>query len=289
MISSYLILAIAPLCWAGNIVLARGVIDIIPPITLAFWRWTGAFLLLIPFTWRTAKQDWGVVKQSWGIILLLSIFGISCFNTLLYTAVHTIPAINGALIQTAMPAAIILISVLVFKDRVTLLQIFGAVICMFGAFLVVCKGNILEIRYLSLATGDILMMIAVVTYALYSVLLRKRPLIHPLSLLTYTFGIGALGLLPLYIWEIYYYPPFEITIQVLLSILYVAVFPSIIAYFCWNRGIADLGPNRAGLFINLIPVFASVFAILFLNESLKIYHILGMVLIFSGMILFNRK
>lgn len=289
MISSYLILAIAPLCWAGNIVLARGVIDIIPPITLAFWRWTGAFLLLIPFTWRTAKQDWGIVKQSWGIILLLSIFGISCFNTLLYTAVHTIPAINGALIQTAMPAAIILISVLVFKDRVTLLQIFGAVICMFGAFLVVCKGNILEIRYLSLATGDILMMIAVVTYALYSVLLRKRPLIHPLSLLTYTFGIGALGLLPLYIWEIYYYPPFEITIQVLLSILYVAVFPSIIAYFCWNRGIADLGPNRAGLFINLIPVFASVFAILFLNESLKIYHILGMVLIFSGMILFNRK
>ena len=132
------------------------------------------------------------------------------------------------------------------------------------------------------------MMGAVILYALYSALLRQRPAIHPLSFLIYTFGLGILFLLPLYVWELSGSQTITLTHDVVLSILYVALFPSIVAYFCWNRGVEVIGANRAGLFINLIPVFASVLAILFLGETLQGFHIIGMALIFGGMILFNR-
>jgi len=284
----YLLTAVAPLCWGGNIVLARGVADIIPPVSFAFWRWMIAFVILLPFTWRTARLDWSRVVKSWKIISVLSILGISFFNTLLYTAVHTTTAINGAMIQTTMPAVIILTTLVMFKEKVTRLQILGVAICIFGAFIVILRGRWNTLLGMSFAPGDIMMMGAVILYALYSALLRQRPAIHPLSFLTYTFGLGTLFLLPLYVWELAGRATMTLTYPVLLSILYVAVFPSIVAYFCWNRGVEIFGANRAGLFINLIPVFASILAILFLGETLQGFHIVGMALIFSGMILFNR-
>jgi drug/metabolite transporter (DMT)-like permease len=284
----YLLLAIAPLCWAGNIVIARGVIDIIPPVTLAFWRWTIASLLLWPIAYRYARQDWVLFSRHWKIMLFLSLVGISGFNTLLYTAVHTTTAINGALIQTTMPAVIILISLLAFKEEVSRLQSLGVGLCILGAVLVVLRGRLSTFLDLSFVRGDVLMLVAVVLYALYSAFLHRRPSIHPLSFLMYTFVLGALGLLPLYLWEISYGPAFGLNLDVVASVLYVAVFPSIVAFFCWNRGVELIGANRAGLFINLIPVFASILAIVWLGESLKAFHLIGMLLIFGGMILFNR-
>ena len=160
--------------------------------------------------------------------------------------------------------------------------------CDSGAFVVILRGQWNTLLGMSFAPGDILMMGAVILYALYSALLRQRPAIHPLSFLIYTFGLGIIFLLPLYIWELAGSQSMTLTYPVILSILYVALFPSIVAYFCWNRGVEVLGANRTGLFINLIPVFASILAILFLGETLQTFHIVGMVLIFSGMILFNR-
>jgi len=284
----YLLTAVAPLCWGGNIVLARGVADIIPPVSFAFWRWVIAFLILLPFTWRTACNDWPVVVKSWKVMCVLSILGISFFNTMLYAAVHTTTAINGAMIQTSMPAVIILATLVLFKERVSGLQILGVAICFVGAFIVILRGRWDTLLEMSFAPGDILIMSAVFLYALYSALLRRRPAIHPLSFLIYTFGIGIIFLLPLYVWEQTGSATMNLTRPVILSILYVAVFPSIVAYFCWNRGVEVLGANRTGLFINLIPVFASVLAILFLGESLQAFHLIGMGLIFGGMILFNR-
>ena len=131
----YLLTAVAPLCWGSNIVLARGVADIIPPVSFAFWRWTIAFVILLPFTWRTARQDWPRVVKSWKIMSVLSILGISFFNTLLYTAVHTTTAINGAMIQTTMPAVIILATLVMFREKVSGLQILGVAICIFGGMI----------------------------------------------------------------------------------------------------------------------------------------------------------
>ena len=284
----YLLTVVAPLCWGGNIVLARGVTDIIPPVSFAFWRWTCAIVILLPFTWRQALQDWPLVVESWKIMAILSILGVSFFNTMLYTAVHTTTAINGAMIQSTMSALIILASLVIFKERIGRLQILGVTVCISGAFVVILRGRWDTLLGVSFAPGDILMMVAVILYALYSALLRLRPAIHPISFLIYTFGLGIIFLIPLYIWELSAGPRMILSHQVIWSILYVALFPSIVAYFCWNRGVEVLGANRTGLFINLIPVFASILAILFLGETLHAFHLVGMGLIFGGMVLFNR-
>ena len=285
----YALLLVPPLCWAGNAVLARGVVDVVPPISLAFWRWFMAFAILFPFTRAQVKQDWKTAMQSWKWLMLLSFLGISCFNSLLYTAAHTTTAINVALMQTAMPAMIILISWVVFREKITPVQVVGVMVSMVGAGLIVIHGQWQILLSMSLVEGDVLMLIAVFLYALYSALLRKRPPIHPLSLLALTFGWGTLMLLPFYLWELMVVGPFAISFAAIMSILYVALFPSIIAYFCWNRGIELIGANRAGLFTYLIPFFASVMAILFLGETLRGYHVIGMALIFGGMVIFNRR
>ncbi|HSO18541.1 MAG TPA: DMT family transporter [Desulfosarcina sp.] len=287
-LTAFLLVAVAPLCWAGNIVLAKGVATIIPPVALAFWRWAVAFLVLLPLTWPYVKRDWQTALAGWKIVLLLSLFGITSFNTLLYMAVHTTTAINGALIQTTMPAVIIVISLLLYGERVSWIQAAGVVLCVIGAGLVVLKGSWQALVDMALVQGDLLMIVAVILYALYSALLPKRPSMHPLSFLTVTFGVGGLGLLPLYLWEISIKGAFALTPAVAGSIAYVALFPSIVAYFCWNRGVAAIGANRTGLFINLIPVFAAILAIVFLGETLMAYHLWGMGLILAGFVLFNR-
>ena len=284
----YLLLAISPLCWAGNIVLARGMAETIAPVAFAFWRWAIAFMIILPFAWRHARRDWPAVVKNWRILFLLSLTGISIFNTLLYKAVHTTTAINGALIQTSMPAVIILISLVSFNEKVTLIQIFGVSLCVLGAGVVVLQGKLTTFLQLTFVEGDVLMLAAVIVYAYYSANLRRRPPIHPFSFLAYTFGIGACGLFPVYLWEITQGGLFTLNLSIVSSILYVALFPSIIAYFCWNRGVEIIGANRAGLFINLIPVFASVLAVIWLGENIKAYHVVGLLMIFSGMILFNR-
>lgn len=288
LIWAFLMVAVAPLCWAGNIVLAKGVALMIPPVALAFWRWAVAFAILLPLTWPYVKRDFPAALAGWKIILLLSLFGITCFNTLLYKAVHTTTAINGALIQTTMPAIIILISRVLYGERINWLQAVGVGLCVAGAGVVVLKGRWQALIDMALVEGDLLMILAVVLYALYSALLPKRPAIHPMSFLTYSFGAGCAGLLPIYLWERSAVGGFTITPATMGSIAYVALFPSIVAYFCWNRGVAVIGANRTGLFINLIPVFAAVLAIGFLGETLQVFHLAGMGLIVAGFILFNR-
>ena len=286
--AAYVIMPIAPLCWGGNIVLARGVVDLIPPVAFAFWRWTVALAILLPLAWPHARRDWPLAVREWKIFLALGLTGIASFNTLLYKAMHTTTAINGALIQTTMPGFIILMSLVFFREKLALRQLVGAAACVVGAALVVLHGRLEALVDLEMVPGDLLMMVAVVLYGIYSLLLWRRPPVHPLSLMVFTFAIGAAGLLPLYLWELAAVGPFALSREVALSIGYVALFPSIVAYFCWNRGIDLIGPNRGGLFICLIPVFASILAILFLGETLHAYHLTGMLLVLAGMVIFSR-
>jgi drug/metabolite transporter (DMT)-like permease len=283
----YLLLMVPPLCWGGNAVLARGVVDLIPPISLAFWRWIVALAILYPITRHRVREDWETALRSWKWMLVLSFLGITSFNSLLYTAAHTTTAINVSMIQTIMPAIIIVISLALFREKIRLIQLAGVILSIGGACFVLLRGEWQTLLTLSFLEGDLLMLIAVVIYALYSVLLRKRPAIHPLSFVTLTFAWGALLRLPFYLWELFSDGPFRFGYAEILSILYVAVFPSIVAYLCWNRGVELLGANRAGLFVNLVPLFASGLAILLLGESLQGFHLVGLALIFGGMALFN--
>lgn len=287
-LNPYLLLLLPPLFWGGNIVVARGLMGVVPPITLSFWRWCVAFLLLLPFTWRQAGRDWQTAVAHWPILTVLGFLGVTCFNTLLYLAVQTTTAINGSLMQTAMPAAVIVISWLLFGEKITLRQGIGVVISMSGAFFVVLRGQLSTLLQLSFVQGDLLILLAVSLYALYSVLLRKRPLLHPLSFLTFTFGAGVILLLPLYLWEVTTGARAVLGTATYLAVLYVAICPSILAYICWNSGIAQVGANRAGLFVNLVPMFAAIFSIIFLGERLQSFHLVGLLLIFTGMALFHR-
>jgi len=284
----YAFLTIAPLCWAGNVVVARGIVDTFPPVSLAFWRWSIATLVLLPFAWKQAALDWKTVLSHWKIMVLLAVTGISIFNTLLYAAVQTTTAINAALIQTVMPAVIIIFSRLILKDKITPLQTVGVTVSMAGALVVIMRGQVSNVLQLAVVRGDLLMFLAIFFYAIYSVFLKKRPAIQPLSLLFYIMVMGSLGLLPIYLWEGINNSPSDTNATFVYSILYFAVFPSLVAYFCWNRGVVLIGANRAGLFINLIPVFASFMAVIWLKESLEWFHFMGLFLVVSGMALFNR-
>jgi drug/metabolite transporter (DMT)-like permease len=283
----YFLLILPPLFWAGNSVLARGIVDLIPPVAMSFWRWVLALTILLPFTWRQTLRDWPEIKRGWKNIVLLGLFGIASFNTLLYTAAHSTTAINIALTQSVMPAVIVLISFALFRDCISRKQLFAIVLCTLGAGYIIIHGDWQRLLELKFVVGDLIMLFAVCLYALYTVLLRKRPNIHPLSFLTSTFAVGVILLLPLYLWESQKVPALVLSQPVVLSLLYVAVCPSILAYLCWNRGILEIGANRAGLYINLIPLFAALLAVLFLGEGFQNYHLTGIVLIFTGLLLFN--
>ncbi len=285
--STYLLLVLPPLFWAGNTVLARGVAQSIPPVTMSFWRWFLALLVLLPFTWRYTVRDRVLIKQHWGIIVLLGLLGITSFNTLLYTAAHTTTALNIALTQSIMPAIIVMISFVLYGERITRWQILAIVLCMVGAGYMLVRGELSRLLQLQFVSGDLLMLLAVVLYALYSVLLRKRPPIHPLSFLTMSFAVGVVTLLPLYLLERQTATPWHLTTSVVGSLTYLALLPSIASYLLWNRGVHEVGANRAGLFINLIPLFASVLAVIFLQESFQSYHVVGICMIAGGLLSFN--
>lgn len=284
----YALLTIAPLCWAGNAVVARSIVDTFPPVGLAFWRWSLAVLILLPFVGKQAARDWKTLLVHWKIMLLLSITGISVFNTLLYMSVQTTTAINAALIQTFMPAIIIVFSQLIFKEKISPMQMGGLAVCLAGALVVITRGRISNMLNLAFVQGDLLMLAAIFFYALYSVFLKKRPAMHPLSFLFYVMALGSLGLLPIYLWEGVGHSSAGLNTAVLFSILYFALFPSLLAYFCWNKGVELIGANRAGLFINLTPVFAAFMAVFWLQESLAWFHFGGLFLVIAGMAFFNR-
>lgn len=271
--------------WAGNAVVGRALHTLIPPVSLAFWRWALASLLLLPFAWRHLRRDWPTIRATWPMLLVLAVLGVSCFNTMLYQAAQTTPATSIALIQTAMPAVIVLLGLVLFGERISRMAGVGVLLSIAGAVIVVLHGEPAALADLELVPGDLWMIAAVVLYGTYTVLLRRRPPVYPLSLLAVTFVVGDLLLLPLYLWERAIADAMVLDKRVVAGVLYVAVFPSILAYLFWNRGVQVIGPARAGLFICLVPVFASALAVVFLGERLHAYHLIGLALILLGFLL----
>lgn len=281
---AYFLLAITALFWASNIVLGKALNQQITPLSLAFLRWASASLIVLPFAVSSLRKDWRAIVDGWRIILLLSLLGVSVFNTILYTATHTTSATNIALIQTSMPLFVVLLSYLLFAQAITRGMLLGVVLGISGAVFVILKGQLLSLQSLHFASGDLSMLFAAFAYALYSVLLPKSPKLHPLSFLAVTFVSGSLLLLPFFIWERSALPPIALSTHLALSIVYVAIFPSILAYLFWNHGVAIIGSSTTGLFACFIPVFTPLIATVFLNESLHLYHAIGLVLIIAGVL-----
>lgn len=280
----YVLLSLAVLFWAGNFILGRAVRADVPPIALAFWRWAIASLLVCGPALAALRRDWGTIGQHWPILLLLAGTGVATFNTLVYMGLQHTVAINAFLMQTLMPVFIVILSFVLFRERINRGQAGGVILCLIGAITIIVQGDLQVMLNLSLNPGDLLVLLAVISYAGYTVLLRKRPAIHPLSFLAVTFVIGTLMLLPLYLWESLMVRPIQWNGVTLLSVGYVGIFPSIISYLCYNRGVERIGANRAGLFLYLMPVFGSAMAVFFLSESFRWFHWAGIVLIASGIV-----
>ncbi len=286
--SPYLLLTLAVLFWSGNFILGRAVRAEVPPVGLAFWRWAVAALLIIWPALPWIRRDWPTIQQHRPIILLLAALGVTIFNTLVYAGLQHTIALNAFLMQTMMPVMIVAMSFLLFRDRVYALQSAGIAFALGGAVTIIIQGDPQTLRTLSFNPGDIIIFLAVMAYAGYSVLLRKRPPMHPLSFVAVTFAAGAIMLLPFYIWETLGQRAVRWDGVTTASVAYVAVFPSIISFLCFNRGVELIGANRAGLFLYLMPLFGGGMALVFLGEQLEWFHGVGMLFIVAGIFLAVR-
>jgi len=283
-ISPYGLLVLTTLFWAGNFVLGRAVHLDVPPLGLSFWRWLTALVIILPFAiphWRASRQ---VIKKNWFILLVLSVFSVGCFNTMIYLGLQTAPASNSILLQSACPILILIISWLFFREKVTLLQGVGMLLSLFGVVVVVTEGSpsaIMDMSFLNAGTAWILL--GVLCWAIYSSLLRLRPDgLSPFGFFALTVLVGVVVLLPFYLYETLSGRAMPFNLISVSSVLYLSIFPSILAYLFWNKAIAELGPARAGQFIHLVPAFGITMAILFLGEPLQGFHVSGFLLILGG-------
>lgn len=285
----WLLLMLPPLFWAGNFVLGRAVAGAVPPVALAFWRWVVGALILLPFAWPHLRRDLPVLARHWKIVLLLSGLGIAVFNTFAYIGLAYTTALNGVMIQSAMPVLIVGMSFVFFRDTVTGAQALGIAVSLAGALTLVSRGDLAALAALRFNVGDLWIFAAVTCYAAYTTLLRRRPDVHGFSFIVVSFLLGALMLLPFVVLETMGGRPMTLSATSLASIGYVAVFASIFAYICFNRAVLLLGANRTGLSIHLIPVFGSILAILFLGERPQWFHGVGIALIATGIMLATRR
>jgi drug/metabolite transporter (DMT)-like permease len=285
----YLLLSLTSLFWAGNAIVGRNAAGHIPPVTLSFFRWGIAFLIVLPFAWRHLARDWPTLRRRLGVMIALSLCGIAAFNTLQYWGLEYTTALNVLLLQSSGPLFVAIWSLIIMGIRLTLAQAAGIVVSMVGVMVILLHGDLTALAGIQLNKGDIIFTTALSIFGLYSALSQKRPTIHSLSFLAFTFGCGALCLVPLFVWELVTRPVMQPSAANLLSLAYVAVFPSTLAYLCYNRGVQLIGANRAAPFFHVIPVFGSAMAIFFLGERLQLFHLFGYALVLVGVFVAARK
>jgi drug/metabolite transporter (DMT)-like permease len=287
--SAWGLLVVANLFWAGNIVLARGMAGHVPPVALAYWRWTGAFVVAVGFAWPRLKTDLPVMMRHWKTMLALSATGIACYNTMSYIGLTSTTALNVLLLQSASPLIIIVWAYLLFRESPTPRQTLGVLVSLAGVATIAGHGSWEVLVHLRLNRGDIWVLAALVISGFYFASLRRRPAVHPLSFLVAAMGLGSLMMLPFMVWE------FAAGARILgglpsyLGIAYTAVFPSFVAYLFFNRGVELIGAGPAGQSMHLMPLFGSVLAVLFLHEQFQAYHVFGIVMIAAGILLASFK
>ncbi len=269
---------------------ARGLSESIHPFHLAFYRWLLATLVFTPFAFRSVKRDYKSIKKHMPYLVLVAVLGVSLFNTLIYFAGATTTAINLSLIALTFPVFILLISSLFFKERVTLLRMLGVVIVIIGVLIIVSKGDLSSLLNLTFNTGDPLMLLAAFTFAVHSTLVKNKPNgISIISLQYTTFFIGMLVLLPFFLFTKGSSLVFDLNNPVFASILYIAVFSSLISFVSWNKAIDKIGASAAGMIYFLMPLFSGLVAWVLLSERLSFYHLISGMLIITGILISNKK
>ncbi|MEX0960197.1 MAG: DMT family transporter [Burkholderiales bacterium] len=288
--SPYLLLSLCALFWAGNWVVGRAMRDEIPPVAMGFWRWTLALLILLPFALPELRREWHVVRENWLRLMLLGALGAVAFNTMIYVGLQYTAATNAVLFNSLIPIIIILLARVFLGQKLGVMQGYGVVFSLVGAVWLVARGDLSTLAALQLNRGDLWILAAIVLWATYTVILRWRPSgLSAIGFLAAMLLLSVPLLLPVYLWETSVRGAFALTPSTVLALAYFATIPSVVAYLFWNRGVAQVGPNKAGLFVHLMPVFGAALAVIFLGEHLYAYHYAGAALVFGGIWMTTRS
>lgn len=281
--SPYLLLVLTTLFWSGNFVLGRAVHTVFTPFTLSFWRWAVALVILLPFVWCSLWRQKSLLRRHWPILLLLSVLGVVNFNTFVYIGLQSTTATNAVIMLSMTPVLIVALSFLLLRQTVTGWQTLGIGVSLVGVLVIVGRGDLQSLLARQFNPGDMWILAAVLSWALYSVCLRWRPAeLQPLDFQVTTIILGMALLTPLYGWDLVHARTFAINGATVASILYLALFPSILAYIFWNRAVAELGANRTGQFLHLMPAFGAILSMIFLDERLYAFHGIGIAFIALG-------
>jgi drug/metabolite transporter (DMT)-like permease len=287
---TYVALTVTALLWSSNFVIGRAIHEAVTPATMNFLRWALALLVLLPVTLVDLRRHRAALLRNWKLIALLGLTGIAAFQTLCYFALTQTTALNTILLTSLAPLAIVALSWLALGERISRVQGLGLITSLGGAVVLILHGDTEALVSLRFNSGDLWMLLAVALWTVYSVLLRSRPeQVPPLALHTASVGAGTLWMLPLFGWDATHGAGLPTERSGWLAIGFVAVFSSAIAHALWVRGVASIGPNRAGVFIHLMPLFGAVLAITFLGEELAAYHVLGAALVLGGVMLSSRR
>ncbi|MEM9214161.1 MAG: DMT family transporter [Cyanobacteria bacterium P01_F01_bin.150] len=285
----YLLAIVTTLIWAGNFIIARALHESILPVGLAFWRWTIATVSLGPFAIWTTIKDWKSLQINLPYLSISALLGVTVFNTLIYMAGHTSQAINLALIAAASPIFVVIMSRLFYNEAFSVKQTRGILIVLVGVVLLITEGSLGNLLSASFAIGDLYMLAAALIFAIYTMLVKRKP--RAIRMITFTFSTFCLGLLflaPFYALECLIYHPVNFNASIILALIYVGVLSSVVAFLAWNKAIDLIGPSRTALTYYLIPIFSGIFAWIFLGEAIVPVHIFSMFLIVIGIITTNQ-
>jgi drug/metabolite transporter (DMT)-like permease len=288
-VRAYALLALASLCWAGNQVLGRAIAGHVPPVSLSALRWILPCVLAGVLAREHLARDWPVMKAHWKIMLVLGLTGGAAFSALQYVGLQYTSAINGSVLNSLAPVFIVAAVAIMFGEPLRLYQIVGIAVSLAGVLLIVTQGEFARLLTLQFNLGDIIILFNMMIWAVYSACLRLRPKLHWTSFMFVLAFLGFAGALPFAVQEFVQGYRFQPTATTFLTMAYVSIFPSLIAFLSWNRGVEMIGASRAGVMLHLVAIYATILAGIFLGERLAAYHILAFALILAGVAMAARK
>ena len=286
-----MMLILATLFWAGNFIVGKAAfVENIPPMSLVFFRWSLVWLILLPFTYKDILKHKEIILKNLPLLFFLALTSVGLFNSFTYLALIYTQVINASLFNTAIPAMIILLCFIFKIEETNRFQIIGLIISVLGILSIITKLDLNILLSLNFNKGDIIMIGGVITWGLYSSFLKKKNFTLPLLTLVHILcTIGLLFILPQFLFELSKGQVIKFDINLGYILVYLALFPSIGSYYCWAGAVSIVGANRAGIFLSLIPLFSTIFAIIFFDEKFYFFHFIGSILIVLGLLLSNKK
>ena len=290
-IKAYIMLVCASLFWAGNFMVGKyAFLTEIPPLSLVFYRWSLVWIILLPFTYKEIIKYKDTILNNLSLLFFLGLTSVGLFNSFTYLSLIHTQVINASLFNTAIPAVIIFLCFLFKIEKTNRFQILGLIISASGILAIITKLKLDILFSLNFNKGDLIMIGGVITWGVYSTLLKKKKFTLPLLTLVHVIcTFGLISVFPQFLYEISNGQVIKFDVNLVYTLVFLALFPSIGSYYCWAGAVSIIGANRAGISLSLIPLFSSIMAIAIYNEVFQFFHLIGAILIILGLFLSNKE